>query len=127
MWIAAGAAAFAVVLVASGAAWNAADPRSPAGLEAMEARGAALYTRHCASCHGVNLDGAARGGTMSAPPLVKPGFRFFFAALPVGMEGFVRGEIAGGENGMPSFAETLGESEIAALAYYVRVRNAPRD
>lgn len=118
-----GALAGTGVLAVAAAAWNASDARTSAEREALAVKGAALYSEHCAVCHGSGLGGAVLGAGLAGPPLVKPGFRFFFALLPVGMEGFVRKEIAEGENLMPPFAGRLPEQDIAALAFYVRRRN----
>lgn len=73
-------------------------------------RGAPIYTRLCASCHG------AAGEGVTAPTLAHPTFR------DSASNGFLRRTIAGGRAGTPmvAFEGTLSSQEIDDVVLYVR-------
>lgn len=94
-------------------------------------RGAALYTQHCASCHGDNgqglqeLDASAAQGKVSIPALA--GNRAVSLSSSANL---VRIILAGGyapstagnprPYGMPPFVHVLTDEDIAAVATYIR-------
>ncbi|MBC7992161.1 MAG: cytochrome c [Rhizobacter sp.] len=92
----------------------------PADSTALD-RGAKLYTRHCADCHGDNGEGVAG----IYPALA--GNRAVTLALPanlvrVVLEGGFAPSTAGNPRpyGMPPFANVLNSAETAAVLSYVR-------
>ncbi len=101
---------------------TAARPRAPAAPDgAAMRRGEAVYGEHCAACHGERGEGA--GGLY--PPLA--GNRAVALTPP---HNLVKAILHGGfapataahprPFGMPPFAQTLSDAEIAAVATYVR-------
>ncbi|WCM91609.1 cytochrome c [Acidovorax sp. NCPPB 2350] len=100
-----------------------AEPAAPAPAPprtAME-RGATLYTRHCAECHG----DAGQGRPGAFPALA--GNRAVLLGDPTNV---VRTILQGGyapatagnprPHGMPPFTQVLGDDEVAAVATFVR-------
>ncbi|HYU48792.1 MAG TPA: c-type cytochrome [Candidatus Limnocylindria bacterium] len=79
------------------------------------ARGRALYTAECASCHGPSGGGDAIGGGVSAPSLMESDPRTVGEAVRVG------------PGAMPVFNEAgLSDAEVADIAAYVQfLRNPP--
>lgn len=100
-------------------AWSAGagEPGTPA------ARGAVLYARHCASCHGVT----GEGDGWNAPTLPVPPARH---ADPVRMGSWVDdalydgihagGWVLDGSPRMPAFGDLLPPEDIRALVAYIR-------
>ena len=93
---------------------------------ARREQGRVLYDKHCADCHGDNGEGAVTpDGRYAYPPLA--GNRTVTQEPPANL---VRAIAVGGYApataanprpfGMPPFATTLGDAEIAAIATYVR-------
>ncbi len=101
--------------------------------------GSALYAQHCASCHGVNLEGQAdwhianADGILPAPPHDDSGHtwhhddqtliqytRLGGAALmaQAGVDGF--------KSGMPGFGQILSDAEIIAILDYIKSRWSDR-
>ena len=69
-----------------------------------------LYHRHCAVCHGADLQGAAQG-----TPLV--GIDLAYGA---GIDNIARSIAAGmPDRGMPAWSETLSETQIRSLAIFI--------
>lgn len=90
------------------------------GASAEDASGAALFNRHCASCHGA--DGAGKGNGFNAyPSLLRHGSTG--AAdnknLVAVILGGVRRHMQQGEILMPAFAGELKDDEVATLSNYV--------
>lgn len=87
--------------------------------------GAKVYERHCADCHGADGRGARRGDTVVLPPLA--GNRTVTMEPPANL---VRVIVHGGylpatagnprPYGMPPYAQTLSDAEIAAVATWLR-------
>lgn len=98
----------------------AAGPDKPADADVMR-KGAAIYGKHCASCHGE--DG---GGARGAYPALA-GNRAVTMAVPANL---VKVVLSGGfppstagnprPYGMPPFTQTLDDAEIAAVLSYIR-------
>ncbi|MDD3447651.1 MAG: cytochrome c [Gammaproteobacteria bacterium] len=86
-------------------------------------RGAAVYGRHCAECHGPAAQGApdwrrpGPDGKYPAPPLDGTGHAWHH---PLGMLRYViRNGSPGGQGNMPAWGGTLDEAEIlAAIAWF---------
>ncbi len=87
--------------------------------------GAALYAEHCASCHGVDLEGqpdwrvADADGVLPAPPHDETGHTWHHSSQHLfdytklgGQEALTRMGVQGFTSGMPGFAETLSDGEI---------------
>ncbi len=108
-------------LLVAGLCWMGVDmasaqaPTAPVAPSAATAvRAAALYTEHCAVCHG-----AQRTGGMGPALLPESLSRLRPAeTLKVISEGRVATQ-------MPGFAETLDKEDVAALAAYVRTPVSP--
>ena len=102
---------------------NAADP-------AQVAVGEVLYARHCASCHGPELEGQPEwrnrlpDGRFPAPPHDHTGHTshhsdaLLYQVTKNGGEPTARGWTTG----MPQFAETLTDSEIWAVIAFIKSR-----
>ncbi len=95
------------------------------------AAGRALYDRHCASCHGANLEGEPHWrekkptGRMPAPPHDASGHTWHHPdAVLVGItkHGLVPGKYAppGYESDMPGFGGALADDEILAILAYIK-------
>ncbi len=94
---------------------------SPAGPTAATGRGATLYADHCAACHGERGEGVPK----AYPPLA--GNRAVTMAVPANL---VRIVLEGGfapatpghprPYGMPPFAQTLSNEDIATLLTHLR-------
>ena len=109
-----------------------ADPRNASQV----ASGKALYERHCASCHGANLEGQPAWrtrlptGRMPAPPHDDSGHTWHHAddilfgitksglAPPYGPPGY--------QSDMPAFGSTLSDREIWDVLAYIKSRWSPR-
>lgn len=92
--------------------------------------GEAVYTIHCASCHGANLEGEAdwqlqnEDGTFRAPPHDDSGHTWHHADKQL-VETIMLGggrlpANIGGTSNMPAFGEVLSEAEIAAVLAYIK-------
>jgi mono/diheme cytochrome c family protein len=115
--------AIAVFLQALPPAPAAPTPRAPAPKagDALLRQGAAIYAEHCAECHGEHGEGVAS----IYPPIA--GNRSVTLATPINLVNVIlRGGFppatAGNPRpfGMPPFAHSLTNEEIAAVATYVR-------
>ena len=93
------------------------------------ARGQTIYARHCAACHGANLEGQPNwekrlpNGRMPAPPHDASGHTWHHPEpilFGITKHGLVPGKYAPPkyESDMPAFGKQLSDEEIwAALAY----------
>jgi mono/diheme cytochrome c family protein len=96
------------------------------------AAGAALYARHCASCHGTNLEGQPNwrrrlpNGRLPAPPHDASGHTWHHPdALLIGIvkNGLVPPYApAGYASDMPAFAGVLSDDQIRAVLAYIQSR-----
>lgn len=111
------------------------EVRSPAdpGDRQQVARGKAVYERHCAGCHGANLEGQPNWerklatGRMPAPPHDASGHTWHHPdPMLFGMtkHGLVPGKYAPPkyESDMPAFGGTLSDEEIWAVIAYIKSR-----
>jgi mono/diheme cytochrome c family protein len=90
---------------------SAAGPRAAAvpqkGRAAQVERGRAVYSEHCARCHGPDGRGRTRmGETVEPPDLSDPAW--------------LRASVAKGLGQMPAFRKKLSRQDIAASVAYVR-------
>lgn len=102
--------------------WIATDDRT------VLAQGADIYARHCASCHGANLEGQPDwtrrlpSGRMPAPPHDPSGHTWhhpseqLFGIVKDGVEKYAP---PGYESDMPAFGGTLSDGEIRAVLAYI--------
>ncbi|MGH8621840.1 MAG: c-type cytochrome [Burkholderiales bacterium] len=114
-----------------------ADPANPRQV----ARGKAVYARHCAACHGVNLEGQPKwqeklpSGRMPAPPHDASGHTWHHPdsiLFGIAKHGLVPGKYAPPkyESDMPAFGGQLSDEEIWAVLAYIKstwpdkIRNA---
>ncbi len=104
------------------------DARADARDAAKVARGAAVYERSCASCHGARLEGQPNwrmrpaNGRLPAPPHDASGHTWHHpdsVLFAITRHGLVPPHAPGGyESDMPAFGGSLSDEEIwAALAY----------
>ncbi len=97
------------------------------------ARGQVLYQEHCASCHGVELEGEANwrtpgaDGILPAPPHDASGHtwhhdnQLLFDYSKLGGEALMRERgITGFGSGMPGFADVLDDGEIWDILAWIR-------
>jgi len=120
----------AAVLVAgcgdSGVEKTRADPRNAAKV----ALGAKVYAAHCASCHGVKLEGQPKwreklpNGRMPAPPHDESGHTWhhadgvLFGITKYGLS--PKYAPPGYESDMPAFADKLSDDEIWAVLSFIQ-------
>lgn len=129
-------AAIALAGAAAWMLWPAAPPgRADPDDAALVALGAEVYRRHCASCHGANLEGQPAwrvrkpDGRLPAPPHDATGHTWhhpdeqlfwitkFGVRPPLAPEGYA--------SDMPGFAEKLGDEEIRAVIAFIKSRWPP--
>lgn len=90
---------------------------SPAVLADGVPKGAAIFSAHCAICHGVNADG--RGELANDLPLRPRNFKGEPLQWGNTTRSMVQTVKVGRSNVMPSFAEVLTDAEIRAVVDYV--------
>ncbi|WP_353642146.1 cytochrome c [Mesorhizobium sp. WSM2239] len=100
-----------------------------AGDGAAIARGAKLYAKHCAACHGARLEGQPNwksplpSGRLPAPPHDASGHTWhhpdgvLFRVTKEGAAAIVGG---GYESDMPGFGEILGDEDIRAILAFIK-------
>lgn len=126
--IAAGAAAAILVL----AWWQFGDAK-PGRIDPDDARlvalGREVYAKHCASCHGANLEGQpdwrSRGpnGRMPAPPHDASGHTWHHPGdvlFGIVKEGVQKYAPPGYQSDMPAYAGVLSDEQIVAVLSYVK-------
>lgn len=100
------------------------------------ARGQSIYARHCASCHGVNLEGQPNWrtrlptGRLPAPPHDATGHTWHHPdelLFGITKYGPVPGRFApsGYQSDMPAFENVLSDEEIWAVLAYIKSTWAP--
>jgi mono/diheme cytochrome c family protein len=112
------------------ALWN--EARSPANPDDAEqvAQGRTVYVRHCASCHGLKLEGQhdwrekLPTGRMPAPPHDASGHTWHHpdaVLFGITKNGLIPGRYAPPkyESDMPAFAGALSDEEIWAVLAYI--------
>ena len=97
----------------------------------LVARGEVVYQQHCASCHGVNLEGQPGwhrqnpDGTLPAPPHDDSGHTWhhsddqLFAITKLGTSAAIGAEF---KSAMPIFADILDDVDIWAVLAYIKSR-----
>ena len=92
------------------------------------ATGRSLYEQHCASCHGVNLEGQPNwkdrnpGGRLPAPPHNASGHTWHHsdrALLTIVRDG-LQAIAPNYETDMPAFGETLTDEQILAIHEFIK-------
>lgn len=98
---------------------------------AVVARGEDIYARHCAACHGVNLEGQSEwrkrlpNGRLPAPPHDESGHTWHHPddmLVDIVKNGLVPGRTAppGYQSDMPAFGNTLSDNDIVAVLAYIK-------
>lgn len=105
-------------------------PPLPALDPAAVAQGKVVYDQHCATCHGVNLEGQPNwqepnpDGSFRAPPHDASGHTWHHSdALlieTIRLGGMRLPPEIGGRSDMPAFGQTLTDEEIAAVLAYIK-------
>ena len=106
---------------------------------AIAVDGAALYTEHCAVCHGENLEGEADwhipndDGSMRAPPHDDSGHTWHHPDQMLhdytrlgGAETLRRMGVTGVVSAMPAFGDVMTDEEIDAVLSYIKSKWSPR-
>ncbi len=93
------------------------------------AQGKLIYDKHCAACHGKNLEGEPNwrqrkaSGRLPAPPHDASGHTWhhsmeqLFRITKLGTEKIVGGDY---KSDMPGFANILGDAEIQAVLAFIK-------
>jgi mono/diheme cytochrome c family protein len=114
-------------LVSTRLGYKTADPNNPKQVT----RGAEIYAKHCASCHGANLQGQANwrqrnpDGTMPAPPHDASGHTWhhpdslLFDYTKKGGQALAPKDF---KSAMPSYGGVLADSDIWSVLAYVKSR-----
>lgn len=103
---------------------------SPSSQE-LVANGKAIYTTHCAACHGAQLEGQSDwrqrlpNGRLPAPPHDQTGHTWHHpdaVLIEIVKNGLVPGKTApeGYESDMPAYGKVLSEGEIIAVLAYIK-------
>ena len=91
--------------------------------------GKQIYSKNCASCHGINLEGQKNwmsrlpDGLMPAPPHDETGHtwhhpdRYLFMVTKYGIEEFIGEKYP---NNMPAYKDVLSDEEIIAVLSYIK-------
>lgn len=123
-----GSALIKTVIIVTG--WNPWRPGAhpPPADPAQIALGHRVYQAHCATCHGVNLEGQPDwqrrrlNGRLPAPPHDASGHTWHHPdaqLIEITRDGFAR-IMPGYETDMPAFGGSLSEAEIIAVIAYIR-------
>lgn len=112
--------------------WPAGTGRADPSDASQVAMGERIYTEHCASCHGRNLEGETpdwrtrkASGALPVPPHDATGHTWhhsdeqLFAITKYGVEPFAP---EGYVSDMPAFEDTLTDAEIWAVLAYIKSR-----
>jgi mono/diheme cytochrome c family protein len=94
----------------------------------VAATGDVLYERHCAACHGINLEGQANwqtqnaDGSMPAPPHDETGHTWHHRDKYLIEVTLYGGAAVTGNplNRMPAFGHVLSEAETRAIFTYIK-------
>lgn len=111
-------------------------PRIDAADAKQVAAGKSVYARHCASCHGVNLEGQPDwrrrkpNGRLPAPPHDASGHTWHHPdalLFEITKHGLVPPRAPPGyASDMPAFAGVLSDDEIRAVLAYIQSRWPPQ-
>ncbi|MBX3614392.1 MAG: cytochrome c [Burkholderiaceae bacterium] len=128
-WLIAAGAAAAILALAW---WQFGDAK-PGRIDPDDARlvalGREVYAKHCASCHGANLEGQpdwrSRGpnGRMPAPPHDASGHTWHHPGdvlFGIVKEGVQKYAPPGYQSDMPAYAGVLSDEQIVAVLSYVK-------
>ena len=88
------------------------------------ARGAPIYARHCAGCHGANASGAGdwrkRGPDGKFPPPPLDGSAHTWHHPIAALMQQIRFGAPGGSGNMPGFAATLSEEDVLHVIAWIQ-------
>ena len=117
----------AIATAISALTWGCGEPPSDPEQIAL---GQKIYAQHCASCHGLKLEGEPNwrkplaNGRMPAPPHDESGHTWHHSdavLFAITRNGLVPPYAPRGyENDMPAFAGTLSDDEIRAVLAYIK-------
>jgi len=121
------------VLVLAGVVYGVLAPKDSADPDDAKqvARGEKLYRAHCASCHGVNLEGQAdwrtrnADGTLRPPPHDETGHTWHHpnrVLFEYTKQGGQPAAPPGFKSAMPGFGGTLSDGEIWATLAFIKSR-----
>ena len=109
---------------------TAAADSPPALAPQQVARGAEIYTLHCAECHGANLEGEADwklqnpDGSFRAPPHDASGHTWHHSDVQlidaVRLGGARLPADVGGTSAMPAYGDILTDDDIAAVLDFIK-------
>jgi mono/diheme cytochrome c family protein len=131
-----GASAVGVLVAAALLAWMTArgeptkpDPESTS----LVALGKAIYTQHCASCHGANLEGQPNwrkplpNGRLPAPPHDRTGHTWHHPAKQLFdmVKNGTAAMMPGYETDMPAYKDILSDADIWAVISFIESTWAP--
>jgi mono/diheme cytochrome c family protein len=132
-WVAVGVGALAVI---AAGAWLLAprDVRIDPSDARLVSHGEQLYARHCASCHGRNLEGQPdwqsrnAQGRLPAPPHDAHGHTWHHddeVLFEVTKYGLAKHAPPGYQSDMPAFEGVLGDKDIVAVLAFIKSRWPP--
>ncbi len=115
--------------------WRALSPEALSDDPATVTQGAGLYSAHCASCHGVALEGEPDwqrpkpDGVLPAPPHDVTGHTWHHpdsVLFAIVRDGGAAQAPPGFKSGMPGFAGKLTDREIRATLAYIKSTWPPK-
>ena len=122
------AATFLVIVTLAGCSAEA--PNDTAG-RAQVALGEKIYSKHCAACHGANLEGQPNWrerlptGRLPAPPHDASGHTWHHAdevLFDITKHGLAKHAPPGYRSDMPAYAGVLSDGEIRAVLAFIKSR-----
>ncbi len=131
------AGAILIVLIAAALLFGAGNGSKAALIDPQDqaavSRGKLIYSAHCASCHGQNLEGQPDwrkrlpNGRLPAPPHDESGHTWHHpdaVLIDIVKNGLVPGKTApaGYESDMPAYAKLLSDGDIVAVLAYIKSR-----
>ncbi len=127
----AGLAILGALAIVGGGLWAWTGQEAGDGIVSAQtvALGGSLYAKHCASCHGANLEGQPNWrqrlptGRMPAPPHDASGHTWHHsndALFRVTKEGSAVGAGGGYVSDMPGFGAVLSDDEIRAVLAFIK-------
>ena len=133
-WVLVSAASVLMIVAATGWLLRPREVHIDHSDRALVARGEPLYQKHCASCHGIRLEGQPdwksrnAQGRLPAPPHDDSGHTWHHddeILFEVTKYGMAKHAPPGYQSDMPAFEKTLNDGEILATLAYIKSRWSP--